>query len=732
MRYLILTIAILSLLCGVAASQTTYYFDDSYTGGSNAGTQAHPYATYATLWTAINSALTASGPVTVYFPAGKTSTNEMDLSQCTNSVCKAPNSTITCTGTGRKMSCSISGADLVTFDGITYQNTGSTTVPAWSLTGVTPGTCIEPLPGATNPPTYTCAQNTASRYTISTSVPITGPTGGSAFSNCVYNFQIQGFSFSGTSGQSANLTYVGNLLFQDNEVTRTALGAGGPGAYIGPGQNGPCHTGAARPGGTDSGPDSVVMQFNIVHDEWGETIYSGASTSDPAGAPGCTSCQQHEGGTLGSNLSCGNGCAANADSCTPLAANASTCSTGAHYRIIGNTIFGSAAWGGQGDGMDIKDGHTDLQIVANQMWSGRYPGSATCTSGGNCTCWNGTNAGTACTTNAACTGGGTCQAGNDGRGMVIESCSLVDSNFVEQPGHDGIDLVASWNTSTGRSQCAVTNNMTVNINSGVGHNNALELEALNIAGIAQWGNVQYQNNSVYNAGNNAGDTGDGILINSGAASGTVLVENNIVHTANTAVVPGPATVDHQDCFNSGGTCTGTGTITTDPQYVSTTAPYVDTNFKLQSGSAANSAGANLFSTFTNDYFATTRPNGAFTIGAFQAATAAVAPTCDHASGTYSGSFSNTCNTVSTGTVILCWSTSTTPVTNGLGTACTTGTSLANNASVTISTTQTFNIVAGTSTLLDSPVTTYNYTINNATPGSIMSPNTIHTANTVEQ
>ena len=610
---------IFALLCGTAFAQTTYYFDDSYTGGSNAGSQAHPYATYASLWTAVNSALTASGPVTVYFPAGKTSTSEMDLSQCTNTVCKSPNTTMSCTGTGRSMVCSISGADLVTFDGITYQNTGSATVPAWSLTGITPGTCIEPLPSATNPPTYTCAQNTASRYTISTSVPITGPTGGSDFSNCVYNFQIQGFSFSGTSGQSANLTYIGNLLFQDNEVTRTALGAGGPGTYIGPGQSGPCHTGSARPAGSDSGPDNVILQFNLIHDEWGETIYSGASTSDPFVAnAACTACQQYEAGTSGTNLQCGNGCASNSTVCaTPVAANASTCSTGAHYRIIGNTIFGSAAWGGQGDGMDIKDGHTDLDIVANQMWSGRYPGSTICTSGGNCACWNGTNAGTACTTNASCTGGGTCQAGNDGRGMVIESCSLVDSNFVEQPGHDGIDLVDSWNNSTGRASCQVSNNIVVNINSGIGHNNALELEPLNITGLAAWVNTQYQNNSVYNAGNNAGNTADGIAISSGAFTGTTLVENNIVHTANTAISASGATLDHQDCYNSGGTCSGTGTITTDPQFVSIATPYVDTNFKIQSASAARAAGANLFSAFSNDYFGDTRPNSAFDIGADQ-------------------------------------------------------------------------------------------------------------------
>src|ERR1700690_2712685 len=111
---------------------------------------------------------------------------------------------------------------------------------------------------------------------------------------------------------------------------------------------------------------------------------------------------------------------------------------------------------------------------------------------------------------------------------------------------------------------------------------------------------------------------------------------------------------------------------------------------------------------------------------------AAAPTCDHASGTYGGAFTNTCLTVTGGTVILCWSTSTLPVTNGAGTGCTTGTSMASGGSTTISSTETFNIVAGSSTLADSSETVYSYTINNAAPGTITTGNTSRTGNTVKQ
>lgn len=608
----------LGLVC-VGHAQTTLYFDPTYTAGSNNGTQAHPYATWATLWTAINSALTTGGasvPVNVFLSSDVTDTNEMNLSSCTATACKSPNSTITCSGFGESFVCAISGT-YVLFDGISEQNIGSNTVPNWVATGVPLNSCIEPMPGATNPPTYVCPQNTALRYTIQTSVPVTGPTGGSAPNNCVYNIDIRGMSFQGTSGQSANLTYVGYLILEDSEVTRIALGSGGPGMYIGPGQSGPCHTGAARPGGTDSGPDWVVPQFNIVHDEWGETIYDGASTSDPFVAnASCTACQQFEAGTSGTNLACGNGCASNSTVCSTPGTPA-TCSTGAHHRIVSNTIFGSAAWGGQGDGMDIKDGHDDLMILNNRVYTGRYPNCAP----GSCTnlyCSGGTNPGTACTSNAQCTGGGQCSAGSDGRCILMESASVVDSNFVQGCGHDGIDVVDSWNNSVGRSAVRVSNNIDVNINSKVGNNNAIELEPLNTTGLAQWGTVQFLNNSVFSV------AATGITLSSGSYNVSALVSGNIVHSANTGISAGGASVDHNDCFSSGGTCTGTGTITSNPLFVSTSAPFVDTNFGVQPGSPVIGAGANNSAFFTNDYFGNTR-TVPWWIGATQSASFVPAP-----------------------------------------------------------------------------------------------------------
>lgn len=435
-----------------------------------------------------------------------------------------------------------------------------------------------------------------------------------SFSNCKGFITAHGLDISNNNGQTMDATYTHDLIIEYVEAHRTAVGAGGPTIYIGPGQHGPCHTGAARPSGTDSGPDNVTVRYSDIHEGWGESIYSGASTSDPFVAATCTSCQQTEAGTTGDNLACGNGCGAGNPACTTAtAANAATCSTGAHYRIIGNTIESGAAWGGQGDGMDIKDGHSDLKIIGNTVWTTKFPACApTCT---NLVCYNGTNAGTACTSNAQCTGGGVCGAGSDGRGMIIEGVSLVDSNFVEAPGHDAIDLGDSWNNNVGKSSPVVSNNFAIDVNSGSGHNNALELEGLNVSGLFQWSNTSFINNTVFNAGNNAGNTADGILTSTGADSGTITVRNNIVHTANTAI-SATGNVDHNMCFNSGGTCLGTGsTNSTNPQFISTSTPYIDQNFKLNGASAAAGAGASGTGV-TTDYFGNTRPTNP-TIGAFE-------------------------------------------------------------------------------------------------------------------
>ena len=104
------------------------------------------------------------------------------------------------------------------------------------------------------------------------------------------------------------------------------------------------------------------------------------------------------------------------------------------------------------------------------------------------------------------------------------------------------------------------------------------------------------------------------------------------------------------------------------------------------------------------------------------ATTAATPTCSaNCAGTYTGSVVVTFANSNGGTTVMCGAVSpTTPVTNGSGTGCSTGTNIGTGATanVTISSSETYNVVAGTSLLADSSVLSEAYTINAAT-GPIM-------------
>jgi hypothetical protein len=85
---------------------------------------------------------------------------------------------------------------------------------------------------------------------------------------------------------------------------------------------------------------------------------------------------------------------------------------------------------------------------------------------------------------------------------------------------------------------------------------------------------------------------------------------------------------------------------------------------------------------------------------------ALTPSCTPTSGVVPQTV--TCTNPNAGTTVMCYSASpTSPVTNGLGTACSTGTKY--TTAITVSSAETLEIVAGTSTLSDSPAASYTYT-----------------------
>jgi hypothetical protein len=102
------------------------------------------------------------------------------------------------------------------------------------------------------------------------------------------------------------------------------------------------------------------------------------------------------------------------------------------------------------------------------------------------------------------------------------------------------------------------------------------------------------------------------------SSNKVTVENNICQ-ATGGINGSILTNDYNDCFNGTTGCTGTHTITSNPNFVSTSGPPAS-NFTLQPGSPAIGAGTTI-SGFSTDYFGNTRAVP-WTIGAAQSGASA--------------------------------------------------------------------------------------------------------------
>lgn len=100
------------------------------------------------------------------------------------------------------------------------------------------------------------------------------------------------------------------------------------------------------------------------------------------------------------------------------------------------------------------------------------------------------------------------------------------------------------------------------------------------------------------------------------------------------------------------------------------------------------------------------------------------PSCSPTSGNVPQTV--TCTNLNSGTTVMCYATgATTPVTNGLGTGCTTGTQY--TTALTISVAETLNVVAGTSTLSDSSEVSYTYTSGGGNTLATINGETFHGA-----
>lgn len=604
-------------------AQTTLYIDTQF-GSAGSGTQTSPWNSWANALPGIKSAL-GSASVTVYFSADGTQTAELDVSSITQT----------------------SSSHILTLDGASKINTNhASPSPSTWVTNVT----LAPCSG------FECAKNgpwIGHEFAVNYTGAGGAFTSGNNVNACQNYFVIQGFKLSG-QGKAVLATYMGNTTFQYNEMQATTGAAIGPGFYYGAGQSGPCKggttggqaitgtltgsgasytwssgtqfaAGAAWVGtntitinGTQlsiatvptsttltttaagptcstactfsvpvyDGPDNFTSQYNYVHATYGECEYDGASSSDPPGGPGNS---EYLATTVrGTSLTCG-----------------TFCNTGRNHVIQYNTNESCASWGGQGDGTDIKDGHPNLTFQGNT----NIPSLACTSCGGN--------------------------PGQGGaQGVVFESCALLADNYIQEDVQvlfEGIAMFNSWYNFAGRQDnCAIVNNVVINFNSGVGHNNGIEMQAPAIGGSnAFWTTPVYVlNNSIYSTAASC----ISLSTSSMDPSAVAIVKNNICEST-AGGISGASSHDFNDYFNTGVTCPVSGethSICTDPQFVSTATPFNANNFQLKSTSPAKATGTNLeslnISALSLDYFGVPRSiTGAWDMGFFAFGNAPSAP-----------------------------------------------------------------------------------------------------------
>ncbi len=648
---------ILAFLLFVPAlvGQTAYYVDPNYTGGSNNGTQAHPYTSLSAVTGAMNTAL-ASGVTTVYFNA------------C-NATCTAP---VIITGS-QTLTRTDTGTNLLTLDLASFYNPHSPAGGTWAANTSLPVGGLQPCAGfrcaalqlagvymfqigATPTPGTTCKSSPSIPNCGGASYPFESASDNGTNTNLYGYIKIHGGRFFRYEGQTMDLTYIHDLTLEYVEAAGVGnvTGTLGPGVNFGPGDNDDCYNSST----SHWGCDNITAQYNYIHDTYEDLIYDGATTPNPPGG----------------SLACG-----------------TNCPTGDSHLIQYNTIESSASSGGtENVGINIKDGHTNLRVIGNTiqpLLNETIPGGANCTT-------------------FAC-----------GPGINAESGGLFESNFINTPVTQGIAFHTGWDNSAGRSSITVTNNAFVGATSNLGDNSGIHF--WNDGGGQYFGAAGIYNDSFYN--DNVAYGGACIGKDSGAVTGTVTVENNIISTCGTGAISGTTTHDNNNSYNTGASCPGeTHGVCSNPLYVSTSTPYVDTNFKLQSGSPSIAAGLNLYSSVPStdtDYFGTARPTSAAYDQGFEQTTTvtqAAAPTFSPPAGTYTGT-QTVAITSSTSGAIICWNTTGSPATNGSGTACTTGTSLSNGGTISVAANETVYAVAGTASLTDSTVASAVYAIQAVAP-----------------
>lgn len=347
---------------------------------------------------------------------------------------------------------------------------------------------------------------------------------------------IDGFRIERVANGKAVAICGDQWILTNNDIYHTDSGGAndGPLVLIVPTAN------AANEGSSEwcARSSNIQITNNTIHDSSGELIYvggAGCSVTDATGLSNCDGFPSHFSIT-----------------------------------ISGNTLYNGAAFGHEGDGIDVKAGISSLTISDNDI-------SAATASGERCIVMQGA------------------RSTDSDQDVVIQRnyCHDTPAN-----GDAGIALVNSWGTPRG---VTIRNNIIDTI-TGAGGKNGITIYDCQA-------NCTVSNNTIYSV--------TGYALNLACAvANCVVSKNNIALSATSGPNSDFGTITQTHNAYSGtwsGTCTScvSGLTTSDLMNAA------GGNFQLATPSAARDAGTTLVA-FSTDYAGTTRPQGAaWDIGAYE-------------------------------------------------------------------------------------------------------------------
>ncbi len=389
----------------------------------------------------------------------------------------------------------------------------------------------------------------SSRFQITSAYPVS--TGQNVKRNYV---TVRGFKIVSTNGQGIYYWGGDHVIIEYCDISHTSSTTHGPGMYF---EYARRSTNTENPCVPDNqhncGVTDITIRNNAIHDTFGEALYIG--------------------GVYNLNF--------------PSHSN---------ITIENNTVYDAGRFGGEGDGIETKDGMSGVTIRGNTVYQ------SVAATGEDC--------------------------------ITVSSAAVIERNYLYNCGRNGITLSAYWNAYPGRNGGVIRNNVIVNNggNSAYSWDNGIIVEGSGSGD--QYTNVKILNNTIYNTRDDGTNDGNGINIMSGATN--VSVMNNIsFNNMGFEFYADSGTLSSHDYnlfFSSAGEVARYGSSTflpstiiafeahslaMDPMFINTSEPFIVENFRLSSGSPAIGNGTES-SDVVIDYFGNPRSSmGGMDLGAIK-------------------------------------------------------------------------------------------------------------------